>query len=107
MHELKVCMETEDFWLDGKRLILAQRPTAILVKLASRMGGTVSMDSLCKCWGFDDSVFDDRHCVMNVVCRLKKILGKDSIITRPGIGYFLNMKVVPIKLEDIEGLISS
>ena len=106
MPELTVCLDTEDFWLDGKRLILADRPTVLLSKLVSAHGGTVSMERLCACWSFDSEVFDDRHCVMTVVCRLKKILGKESIVKRPGVGYFLNLKVNYIKPEDIPNLIT-
>lgn len=103
MPELKVCVETKDFWLDGKRLNLAKRLTDALLLLASRRGYTASIEALMHDAEFDISVQDDRHAMYNIISRLRRILGKGIIVSRDGVGYYLSVSILFVKIGDLEG----
>lgn len=102
---LKVCVDTQDLWLDDKRLYLSGRLTEVLLKLAVARGGTVNFSTIARSLELDERVKDDRHCVWNAMTKIKKALGgKDTIIIRRYLGYVLNLKVVMVNPDEIENL---
>jgi DNA-binding response OmpR family regulator len=100
MSELKVCIETKDFWLDGKRLLLTGRISEVLCVLALSNGHTALYSKFRCVWeDYDMSVRYDRHALQNLVSRLRKVIGGESIITRDGVGYVMTIPVVFVGQE--------
>lgn len=88
--ELRACLETNDYWLDGKLLLLAARETEVLHQLVVHRGRTTPRDRLAAIWD-ETATENDAHCVQTSINRLRRILGRDAILTRPGIGYVLQI----------------
>lgn len=103
MSKLKACLETEDFWLDGTRLMLRRRETEILCALAAAKGATVSWRRLYSLMDLNEHITDDRHLVYNNIHRLRKIIGYDSVICRAGVGWLLNMELELVTAKEAFG----
>ncbi len=90
---LKIIASTGDVWLNGERLYLPKRLGETLTMLAEGRGKTVSNEKLCRQFGWDDDVVDDRHALQVIMTRLRRLLGKDAIKVRVRVGYVLTMPV--------------
>ena len=86
--KLVVDVDTGDAWLDGKRLVLSARLGVVLTLLVKAQGRTVTCAALCAACE-EDALIYARRIIGMTIYRLRKILGRDSIATRYGVGYVL------------------
>jgi DNA-binding response OmpR family regulator len=100
--ELRACLETKDFWLDGKMLLLHTRETEVLAQLVIYRGRTTPRDTLSAIWD-DTATESDLHCVQNTICKLRQILGRNAIATRPGVGYVLRIPTSLVPAGPVSG----
>jgi len=92
MAQLTACLDTSDFWLDGEMLFLAKRPTQILSCLVRHRGFTTSLDALGAIWDEEPEETGYRGTQVEI-SRLRRVLGRDSIRSRIGVGYVLTIPV--------------
>ena len=90
---LTIDLSTGDAWLHKRRLFLSESLTQPLVLLAKAGNRTLLEDDLYQTLGLDRDHKQDRHLVHSCMNRLRKILGRDAIVTRVRVGWVLLLPV--------------